>query len=68
MQTSDPPDNRAVLGAVKAQPGDAQPAVSQGRRQALTAAARDAIDVLRTMQERRRQFDESSRNARPDHT
>ena len=47
MQTSDPPDPRAVLGAVKAQPGNTQRAVSQGRRPALTAPARDAIDVLR---------------------
>lgn len=46
MQTPDPLDPRAVLGAVKARPGDTQPAVSQGRRLALTAPARDAIDVL----------------------
>lgn len=47
MQASDPPDPRAVLGAVKAQPGNAEPAASQARRLALTAPARDAIDVLR---------------------
>ena len=47
MQTPDPLDPRAVLGAVKAQPGDAQPAVSEARRLALTAPARDAIDALR---------------------
>jgi hypothetical protein len=47
MQGSDPFDPRAVLGAVKAQPGNAEPAASQARRPALTAPARDAIDVLR---------------------
>jgi hypothetical protein len=48
MQASDPLDPRAVLGAVKAQPGNApKPAASQARRPALTAPARDAIDVLR---------------------
>ena len=46
MQASDPLDPRAVLGAVKAQPGNPEPAVSQARRPALTAPARDAIDVL----------------------
>jgi len=46
MQTSAPPDPRAVLGAVKTQPGGTQPAVRQARRPALTAPARDAIDVL----------------------
>lgn len=43
MQASDPLDPRAVLGTVKAQPGDAEPAASQARRPALTAPARDAI-------------------------
>ena len=47
MQASDPLDPRAVLGAVKAQPGNAEPAASQARRPALTAPARDAIDALR---------------------
>ena len=49
MQASDPLDPRAVLGAVKAQPGNATPerAASPARRPALTAPARDAIDVLR---------------------
>ena len=51
MQASDPLDPRSVLGAVKAQPGNAgasrKPAASQARRPALTAPARDAIDVLR---------------------
>ena len=47
MQVSDRLDPRAVLGAAKAQPGDAEPAASQARRPALTAPARDAIDALR---------------------
>jgi len=47
MQTPDLPDPRAVLGAVKARPGDVQSAVSQEQRPALTAPVRDAIDVLR---------------------
>jgi hypothetical protein len=47
MQASDPLDPRAVLGAVKAQLATPEPAVSQARRPALTAPARDAIDVLR---------------------
>jgi hypothetical protein len=46
MQTSDPLDPRAVLGAVKAQPGNAGASRKQARRPALTAPARDAIDVL----------------------
>jgi hypothetical protein len=45
--SSDPRDPHAVLGAVKAQPGNAGAAASQARRPALTAPARDAIDVLR---------------------
>src|ERR1700730_7080599 len=45
MQASDPFDPRAVLGAVKAQPGNA--GASRKRGPALTAPARDAIDVLR---------------------
>lgn len=48
MQASDPLDPRAVLGAVKAQPGNAgarrKPSATAGL--ALTAPARDAIDVL----------------------
>ena len=47
MQASDPLDPRAVLGAVKARPGNAGATASQARRPALTASARDAIDVLR---------------------
>ncbi len=48
MQASpDPLDPRAVLGAVKAQPGNAGAAASQAQRPALTAPARGAIDVLR---------------------
>jgi hypothetical protein len=45
--SSDPLDPHAVLGAVKAQPSTPEPAASQARRPALTAPARDAIDVLR---------------------
>ena len=47
MQASDPLDPRAVLGAVKAQPGNAGARRKPTRRPALTAPARDAIDVLR---------------------
>jgi hypothetical protein len=47
MQASDPLDPRAVLGAVEAQPGNAGAGRSQARRPALTAPARDAIDILR---------------------
>ena len=47
MQASDPLDPRAVLGAVKAQPGNARASCKPARRPALTAPARDAIDVLR---------------------
>jgi hypothetical protein len=47
MHASDPLDPRAVLGAVKAQPGDA----GAGRKPSATAGldrpARDASDVLR---------------------
>lgn len=44
---SDPLDLRAVLGAVKAQPGNAGASRKPSARPALTAPARDAIDVLR---------------------
>jgi hypothetical protein len=47
MPASDPLDPRAVLGVVKARPGNAEPAASQTRRPALTAPARDAIDNVR---------------------
>ena len=47
MQASDPLDPRAVLDAVKAQPGNAGSGRKQARRPALTAPARVAIDVLR---------------------
>jgi hypothetical protein len=40
-------DPRAVLGAVKARPGNAGARRKPTRRPALTAPARDAIDVLR---------------------
>ncbi|WP_453983785.1 hypothetical protein [Bradyrhizobium guangdongense] len=46
MQASDLLDPRAVLGAVKAQPGNARANRSQARRLALTAPVREAIDVL----------------------
>jgi hypothetical protein len=47
MQASDPLDPRAVLGAVKARSlATLAPTASQARRPALTAPARDAIDVL----------------------
>ena len=45
--SSAPLEPHAVLGAVKAQPGTPEPPASQARRPALTAPARDAIDVLR---------------------
>ena len=48
MQASDPRDPRAVLGAVKARPGQRRARRKPTRRPALTAPARDAIDVLRT--------------------
>ena len=48
MQASDPLEPRAVLGAVKAQPGNAgasrKPSATAGLDR---APARDAIDVLR---------------------
>jgi hypothetical protein len=47
MQASDPLDPRAVLGAVKARPGNAGARRKPTQRPALTAPARDAIDVLR---------------------
>ena len=47
MQASDPFDPRGVLGAVKAQPGNAGASRSSARRPALIAPARDAIDALR---------------------
>ena len=48
MQTSsNPRDPRAVLGAVKAQPSNAGASRKPSQRPALTAPARDAIDVLR---------------------
>jgi hypothetical protein len=47
MQACDPLDPRAVLGAVKAQPGNAGARRKPARRPALTVPARDAIDVCR---------------------
>jgi hypothetical protein len=47
MQVSDLLDDRTVLGAVKARPGNAGASRKQAQRPALTARARDAIDVLR---------------------
>jgi hypothetical protein len=47
MQASDPFDPRAVLGAVKARPGNAGARREPSQRPALTAPAHDAIDVLR---------------------
>ena len=47
MQASDPLDPRAVLGAVKAQPGNVGASRKPGATPALTAPARVAIDVLR---------------------
>ena len=47
MQASDPLDSRAVLGAVKAQPGNAGASCKPSATAGLTAPARDAIDVLR---------------------
>jgi hypothetical protein len=46
--SSNPRDPRAVLGAVKARPGNAGARRKPTRRPAFTAPARDAIDVLRT--------------------
>ena len=46
--SSDPRDPRAVLGAVKARPRNARnPPQAKRNGPALTAPARDAIDVLR---------------------
>jgi hypothetical protein len=45
--SSDPLDPHAVLGAVKAQPGNAGASCKPGATAGLTAPARDAIDVLR---------------------
>jgi hypothetical protein len=47
MQPSDPFDPRAVLGAVKAQPGNAGASRKPGATAGLDRPARDAIDVLR---------------------
>jgi hypothetical protein len=47
MQACNLLDPRAVLGAVKAQPGNAGACRKPARRPALTAPARDAIDVVR---------------------
>jgi hypothetical protein len=47
MQASDPFNPRAVLGAVKAQPGNAGASRKPSATAGLTAPARDAIDVLR---------------------
>jgi hypothetical protein len=45
--SSDPLDPHAVLGAVKAQPGNAGASCKPSATAGLTAPARDAIDVLR---------------------
>ena len=47
MRSSDPLDPRAVLGAVKARPGNDRVDVRSARRPALTAPARDAIDDVK---------------------
>jgi hypothetical protein len=47
MQASDPLDARAVLGAVKAQPGNAGARREPSATAGLDRPARDAIDVLR---------------------
>jgi hypothetical protein len=47
MQASDPLDPRAVLGAVKAQPGHAGASRKPSATAGLDHPARDAIDVLR---------------------
>ena len=47
MQTSDPLDPRAVLGAVKALPGNAGASRKPSATAGLDRPARDAIDVLR---------------------
>ena len=52
MQVSDPLDPRAVLGAVKAQPGNAGASRKPSATADLDRPARDAIDVLRAGKER----------------
>jgi hypothetical protein len=47
MQASDPLDSRAVLGAVKAQPGNAGASRKPSATAGLDRPARDAINVLR---------------------
>jgi hypothetical protein len=47
MQTSEPLDPRAVLGAVKALPGNAGASRKPSATAGLDRPARDAIDVLR---------------------
>jgi hypothetical protein len=47
MQASDPLDPRAVLGAVKAQPGNAAASRKPSATAGLDRPSRDAIDVLR---------------------
>jgi len=46
MQASDPLDPRAVLRAVKAQPGDVGASRKLGATAGLDRPARDAFDVL----------------------
>ena len=47
MQASDPLDPRVVLGAVKAQPGNAGASRKPSATAGLDRPARDAMDVLR---------------------
>ena len=47
MQPSDPLDPRAVLGAVKARPGNAGASRTSSATAGLDRPARDAIDDLR---------------------
>jgi hypothetical protein len=47
MQASNQLNPRAVLGVVKARPGNVEARPNQAQRPALTAPARDAINVLR---------------------
>ncbi len=47
MQASDPLDPRAVLGAVKAQPGNAGASRKPSATAGLDRPAHDAIDALR---------------------
>ena len=47
MRSSDPFDPRAVLGAVKARPGNGRARCEPARRPTLTAPARDAFDDAR---------------------